>query len=222
MKLVNSDWKTCIDFDEEKVQVICIENPKYYAEVVNELLHELSGNDGKFILSEKDKIYDLSKKADIILSPFLLDFENKKFQNAMTKKLVQIANEEEYAETKELSGQILEYIYKLSDYLDYDVSISDEVDISQLLKTVGMKVSKSEGELVEQIVDYMFLMKNVLGIELIIGVNFRSFISVHDLEKLYQTLLLKKIKLLLLENKVVDDKLECEKWLIIDSDLCEI
>ena len=222
MKLVYPDWKTNIEFSEEHVQILNLENPSYYARIIQELLIQQQTGIGRFVVSEGDKIYDLSKICEIIVSPFSLDFDNKKIQAAIIKQLVQVANEDEYVETKELSGKILQYMYRLTDYLNVDITMDEEVDLAQVMKAVGVKIAQDGENLASRLIDYLFLIRSLFHTELIIGVNFKAYFSQEELALIYETVLLRKIPLLLLESVPRNDKINCENWLTIDADLCEI
>jgi CRISPR-associated protein Csn2 len=222
MKLVHPDWNRQIVFRENRVQVVCIENARYFSRIVEDLVRQRQTGTGPFVLSDGNEIYDLSKTAELILSPFLLDFENKKIQSTILKRLQQIANDEEFHESQEIRRLILQYLNRLTDRLDVDVSTSPEIDILQVVKLANVRPLVDEDSLETRLLDYFSLLKDVLETKLIIAVNLRSYFSSESLQTFYETLLLKKTPLLLLENFTKYGKIPCEDWLIVDEDLCEI
>lgn len=222
MKLVHPDWKTNIVFKEGSVPVISIENPSYYSDIIKELMRQQQTGSGRFVLSDGNKVYDLSKVSEIIFSPFQIDFENKKIQSAIVKQIAQIAIEDEYMETKEIMGKLSSYIYQLTDYLDIDLTMNENMDVSQLIKMVGLKAVRDEDSLISQFTDYLVLLINLLHLKLIICINVKPYFSYDEMNAFYKTVTSKKIPLLLLESRLESGKIEFEDILIIDSDLCEI
>lgn len=222
MKLVHPDWNRQIVFRENRVQVVCIENARYFSRIVEDLVRQRQTGAGPFVLSDGGKICDFSKTAELILSPFSLDFDNKKIQSTILKRLQQIANDEEFHESQEIRRLILQYLNRLTDRLDVDVSTSPEIDILQVVKLANVRPAVDEDSLETRLLDYFSLLKDVLETKLIVAVNLRSYFSSHRLQTFYETLLLKKTPLLLLENFAKYGKIPSEDWLIIDGDLCEI
>ena len=222
MRLVYPDWETLVDFDDGGIWVINCENPTYYSGIIRELISQKQTNTGRFILSKGDKILDFSKSCEIILSPFSLDFENKKIITTVLKKICEIARDEEYVETQELLGNILSYVYRLADLCDIDVTLNDEVDLNQLIKSTGIQLSRDNEDMSSQLIDYMILLKSLLNIELIIGIDFKAYFSKEELMAIYEIVKQKKLAIILLESNRSGDRIESEKWLTIDADLCEI
>lgn len=221
MKLVFQDWSTPVDFSKKNIQLLNIEDAGYFSEILQELITQQETGSGKFVLSNRDSILDFSKTIEVILSPFILDFSNKKIQNAIIKDFLRIASEEEFLMTREVQGVIQAYLYRLADYLDYDVTIG-EMPIIQLLKSAGIQAVKDEDGLLSRLVDYFCLLRKTLNIELFVGVHFKSYFSEGELKLLYKTMTLKGMNLLLLENCSEKEMIEGEQWLTIDKDLCEI
>ena len=222
MKLVHPDWNQQIVFRENRVQVVCIENARYFSRIVEYFVRQRQTGAGPFVLSDGNEIYDLSKTAELILSPFSLDFENKKIQSTILKRLQQIANDEEFHESQDIRRLILQYLNRLTDRLDVDVTTSPEIDLLQVIKLANVRPAVDEDSFETRLLDYFTLLKDVLETKLIVAVNLRSFFSSESLQTFYETLFLKKTQLLLLENVAKYGRIACEDWLTIDEDLCEI
>lgn len=221
MKIVYSDWDQIIELSENKVNVICLENKAYFVKIISELNKQIDGEEGKFILSDFTKSYPLKKRAAIVFSPFSLNFQNKKFQGEMLHQLTEIAQEEEFFLAHEVESSILNFIYKLTDYLDYEVHVPSEISMENILKSVGLRIDEEDGDVLERLLDYFVLLHKVMGIDVIFTVNLRTYFSLEQLKLLYQNVMQHKIHIVLLENHV-DELLPCEDAIIIDKDLCEI
>jgi CRISPR-associated protein Csn2 len=223
MKLVYPDFEQQILLEENMVNVLHIENPEYYVQIIQELNNQINGEEGKFVLSENEKIYPIKKNVDIIINPFNLDFGNKKFINAIYTELQEIAqNETNYKSTSETISILMNYIVELVDKVDYPLSINDNIDIVELFKCVNLKLNCNEGGLIEQLVSYIELLNGILRIKLVVLVDIKRFMAEKTYLLFIETLLAKKINILLLENGNNYFAKEYERVIIIDKDLCEL
>lgn len=221
MKIVYSDWNQIIELSENKVNVVCLENRPYFTKIISELNKQIEGEEGKFILSDFTKAYSLKKQAAIVFSPFSLNFQNKKFQGEMLHQLIEVAQEEEFSLSHKVESLMLDFIYKLTDYLDYEVYVPSEISVENILKSAGLKIDEGNGNLLERVLDYFILLHKVIGIQVIFTVNLRTYFSMEQLNLLYRNVTQHKIHLVLMENHI-DELLPCEDAIIIDKDLCEI
>lgn len=222
MKLSYPEWNKALDFNEDTIWVVNIENPAFFSKVVDEINKQQMTGIGRFVLSEGENILPLDKNTEFIISPLSLDCENKKLQNALIKHFAKVANEEEYLESKRIATDISKYLYNLSDYIEVNVEIPDEIDTVQLIKAAGIKIAHDDDTVVNRFVDYLILQRDLLNTSLIICVNIKKFFSVEELQKIYSAMALKKIPLLLFESGSQGVKIVGENCLTIDEDLCEI
>ena len=67
MKIVYGERELILEFRENEVQVITIENKEYFSEFLQNLYNQSQGMEGKIIMSEGEKILSLNKddKLDI-------------------------------------------------------------------------------------------------------------------------------------------------------------
>ena len=78
-----------MDLCENQVNVIAIESPEVLAEYISELKRQISGEDGQFVLSDKD-ICRIDKMMEIVIDPWTIDFNSKRIKT----KLLQLVKEE--------------------------------------------------------------------------------------------------------------------------------
>ena len=222
MKLAYPEWNQLIEFQENQIPVIVIEDEKYYREIILEISEQILTARGRFVLSEGDNILALDKKSYIVHSPFVTDYEDSRLLKRIYKELEEVATGEEYLNTQEVSAKIEQYVYKLSDYLDYDITIDSNIDLQSVFKSAGIKLAYDDTDLITRFVDYLCLLHGLMGIDLFISVGMRSFFRDDELMEIYKTLAHNKINLLLLENRINNEIIPYERILTIDSDLCEI
>ena len=75
----------------------------------------------------------------------------------------------------------------------------------------------------EKLLDYMRLEQEILKVKLFVLVNIKGFLSLEQLDFLYQQSCYEKIQLLMIENHLNDEKrIGGENLIIIDDDGCVI
>ena len=222
MRLVYPEWEEIIEFQENRIPVVVIEAPKYFRRITGEICDQIRDGEGRFVISENDNEMELKKHAQMILSPFAINTEDGRIVKRIYKQLEEVALEEELQETKEVNGRIIEYLYKLMDYYNYDLSCDENIDLQMLFKCAGIRPSFDSSDVLQELVEYCELVRDSLGIRLFIICNFRMLLEREELESFYNTIVNKKISILLLENTLNGGKIDCEDVLTIDSDLCEL
>lgn len=225
MKIAHSMLEKPIEFEENVVNVLVVENPKMFSVVVADFYKQIENNEeGGFVLSEDSKVLSMQKYLDIILEPFTVDLNQKKIINKLYTKLKEKSVESEmYKETTELQSNIFAYIEKISETVEYPlVYDSSGIDFQDVFKMVDLKLEANHESLLEKLLDYMTVVYEFLGISHFVAVNLKSFLSFEDLEELYKGIQYKKLSLFLLENKTQENNSTVEKLYILDSDLCSI
>lgn len=223
MILVHPRIEEQIEFKENVINVLCIENKALFNEIVSDFLVQINGEDGDFILSEKGKELPIKKSVELVLSPFMMDFNSKKILSSIYGDLKENAYQQDYyANTVKLLSEISGYISNVVDEYKYPLEISEEINIEDVFKLASLKVDNSNSTLVDKIVDYVELVTTVLNVKLVVFVNLKLYIEEEQLGELYKTIMNKKINVLLIENMMISSKIEGEKGIIIDKDLCEI
>ena len=225
MKLVHPELNYQIEFRENIVNLIVIEDKKVFREYVGELYSQcMELNDsGRFVLSNEEKEIKLSKKVEIILDFYSLDINNKKIITKVYNKLKEISTEEDmYVETGKINSEIVRYVDKIVDISDYPLEFSIDIDIVDLFKMANVKFLKDYTSELDRICDYISVVNEITGKDIFIFVNFRDFFELEELEEFYKFAAYKKIFLIVIENEVNNVCNEFEKVFVLDKDLCEI
>ena len=111
MILVHPRIEEQIEFKENVINVLCIENKTMFNEIVSDFLVQINGEDGDFILSEKGKELPIKKTVELVLSPFIMDFNSKKILSSIYGDLKENAYQQDYyANTVKLLSEISGYI----------------------------------------------------------------------------------------------------------------
>lgn len=223
MKMVYEPFEYPIVFEENKVNVVCIERPECFRQFIEDLQEQIQEEEGKFVLSADGEELPLKKYVCVITDIFNLEFNERKVLNRIYEELDQYAaSEEMYLQTCELQTHLFKFLENLVQATDYPLSYSQEVDLTDLYKAVELEVQTEYESLLEKIMDYMDLMVQIFHIHCLVFVNLKSFLRTEELEDLYKAAAYKKVHLLLLENRAGEEQNERERWFIWDKDLCEI
>ena len=223
MKLINEDLNNEIIFEENKVNLLVVENKKKFVEFIQEIIKQINGNEGKFSLFDKNTELKIHNKVEIIKDIFDSDINNKKILNKIYHELEELSIDSEFLlETKNMESNLLKYIYYLIEKYDYPLEIVEGLDLKEIFKLLSVKLSLCFSNKVEEILEYIDLVSRILKKEIFVLVNFHIFLEKDDIVALYRECFYKKIKLLFVENQKPDIINNEEKLFIIDNDLCEI
>lgn len=220
MRLVNALSGLSMDLCENQVNVIAIESPEVLAEYISELKRQISGEDGQFVLSDKD-ICRIDKMMEIVLDPWTIDFNSKRIKTKLLQLVKEEADEYFYDSFIETKGMICQYAENLLDKMMYSVSYDMNIDTMSLIKFLDVKVDIQTDKLIDSIIEYIKLLHDLCKIEVVVLVNIKTYLSKKELLYLYQEALYQKVHLILLEATLTE-QIDYETIVIIDTDRCVI
>lgn len=220
MKLVYTELEKQIIFQENRVNVLVIENKGLFRKMIDMLNRQINGVDGGFTLSADNKILKINKEMYMILNPFALEFNTRKVLTGLYNELGKLTlNEDNYLKTCQLKGQIAEYIYDLLNQVDYSLEFQDDFSLQSLFKALELQFEFGEGDFLENLVRFMDVCSKFQKVKVLTFVNLKTYLTIEELQALYKEAFYKKLSLLLLENSV-GERLEVEDLSIFDKDLC--
>ena len=114
MKLVNALTGLNIELCENQVNVIVIESPEVLTEYISELKRQILGEDGQFVLSDKD-ICRIDKMVEMIIDPWTIDFNSKRIKTKLLQLVKEEADEYFYDRFIEKKGMICQYAENILD-----------------------------------------------------------------------------------------------------------
>ena len=221
MRMVYPPFGVDIDVSENHPAVLVMENPFMFQKLLGDLWKQLEGEEGDWILSQKDKILQISKTAVGIYNPFLLDCNEKRVLNKIYAELTETAVNVYSMETAELNGKIMDYLDALIQNVPYHLDSQIELDVSGLLKLYGIKVEMEQESLIERIIDYMKALHSVCRVDLFVFANLKHYLTDTEVMQLYELAAYEKMGLLLIEGSQKKKEISEKIW-IYDQDLCMI
>lgn len=223
MKLVHPDFLCPIEFKENQIQTIVIESPRILSKYLEELLLQVNGADGRWVLSEYEVAYSLSKASHVILNPFCLEFNQRRMLTALYDRIEkETLSTELLLKWNKLYPAMVNILEEMIKGLDYMLSYSEGIEIKEFLKIMNLRFNNKAESMVEQLIDYMCLLHEVLKISVFVFVNIKSYLDENELNYLFQQAFYQKIYILLLENVDREQKHQAEQIRIIDRDCCII
>lgn len=221
MRLVCSEYNLDLKIQENKVNVLVIESPDVFTEIIVQLINQTGGEPGRFILSDLDTVKIIGKEADIIVNPFSLDCNEKRILQKLYQELNDEMNNSMIEQTVHLQGEMISYLEELIQKVPYPLEFDIEDNMTGLLKMCHVEIDNQSRTLVEKIMSYIRALREFCRIHLIFFVNLKLYLTQAELEELYQFSFYEKINMILLENSS-KEKIENESICILDRDLCII
>lgn len=208
-----------IDFENKSIFSLIIENKKLYRKIIEDLINNISIDDGNIILSKNNKLIVPEKEIFVFSDYFNFDV-NKFVLNKYYKELKNLSENDFFDETLEIKEVLRDYVTKLVEN-EYSIKLEEDLDISQILKAFGVKFQRNE-DLLLNLFEWIKILNELLGYEIFFFINLENFLSNDELVEFSKFILYNKYKVVFLENfnrnKLFDD----DNLIIIDNDLCEI
>lgn len=221
MRLSCFEYGIDIFFDENYVNVLVLENPRVYTDVINKLLLQVGGEEQGWQFSGEDKELSMGKLISVVHSPFLIELNSKKNLSYLYKELRMVSDEYCGYRIGTVNASIVDYLDVLSKKIAYPVDFNIDLDVSDLFKIYNVHFDFQDDDLLERVLNYIQLEKTLCSTKLIVFINFKSFFDVDQIQEIYKTAFYNKISILLIEP----DKKDCidaERYCIIDRDKCLI
>lgn len=221
MKLVNANYGIELELKENIINILVIENPAILSAVITEMYKQSNGEDGCFVLSEKEKLFKFSKEVVLILEPFSINCNEKKIITKLYQELKIQIDEYMSEETMQLYSRIVDYLDKATLKIPYFTTFQLDFDITGLFKLSGVELECNEQSLCENIITYLKAITQLCGYRIIVLLNLKAFLSIEEIKSLYEFAFYNKIDLILIES-VLHTTIQGENICIIDKDMCVI
>lgn len=220
MKYINCLIDNVFELND-KVNVIVIENKKFFRIIIEDLLNQsklIHGN-SKFINTE-DEI-NFSNNCEIIHDFFTLDFESKRIKTRILSEVKEVVkNEINYLKIKDLESKIKKVLLEVFNQVDFNLDFLEEVDFTKLIKSIELGIIDDSETFLEKLINYIEMHFRLFNTNIFIFVNLLQFLSENERKDFYYHCKIKNIKILLFENMEQNVKMIEEKYYIIDEDLC--
>lgn len=210
-----------IEFEEDKIPVLVIENKKLFRDVLFSFLAEMQ--EEYFTFSKDYKPFEFNKLGYFISNPINLDFKNKKLMTKINSFLSLTVNNEFAEELVNVNQSIFTLADKLVSMSSFDLTYDEtSVDAAALIKLLSFQINTNEQSLCELLISVILFMSKYLKTEVFVISNLYVYFSIEEISEIYKTLLLNHINLLIIEQNIPPHSQNYESVYIIDNDLCQI
>lgn len=207
--------------EENKAQVLILENQIIFSEFLERLNEQFSGRDRDILLSDDEKKLSISKVAEVVYTPILLDLNSKKIQTHLFKEMCEISTEYFSGEKEYINSAIIDILDKITEKMPYPVSFSLDSELTPIFKQYDVHLDFGGVSLIEKLLAYIQLEKQLCDTQLIIFVNLKAYIGKEELGELYKTAFYNKVQIILVESQE-SYCLHAENYYIIDKNKCVI
>ncbi len=223
MNIIISGIESQIDFNNQFINILEIENKKFFKTLVSEIYNiaELNYESNKIILTEEDSILNLSKNVMLLFDIFNIDFNNKKILNKIFSKIVNNIKMEKSIDNKydEITLEILSYMREQLNELTFEYTIKENIEVEDILKIINFKIdTEYYSSIDEKIMFLIDLISEFSLVKVLILVNIRIYFNEEELIEIYKYCNYKEVNILLIENNISEKVLKYEKKLYIDND----
>lgn len=212
-----------IQTEEGEIPVLVVENKTLYQTMILDFLAESNGIESEHYFYLENKEIDLHKRLETMTDFFNLDINRTKNITKLHQYIKkEHSNEEQFMETLDLTNKINAYIQTIANSSDYHLTFDDDFDVQSLFKMVGLRFYYEDSTLLSRLIDYIKLTRDFFGKQIFVLVGLKTIFSISELEDFYKFARYNKVNIFLLESELPKEKLDGEKYRIIDEDLCVI
>lgn len=223
MRLAHSDWHFVIPFCENEIPVLVVERPSLLRRYIAELQQQLQGERGNFVLSRNWEPIPIEKHMLLATDVFSLNLNERKSINALYKQVNSLAHDEKHLlETSHLQSALQQWLNSVEQSLAYPVCYQREIAVADLLKAVDFRFDDHQQDITERLDRYLQILAEFLRCDVAVFLGLRQYFDEDEMRLLYRMANYRKQHVLLLEPIVPTQKVEGERWFILDKDLCEL
>lgn len=221
MKLVFPLLPEPLCFEENRVNVLIVEDPFTLRNMVKDLCEQAEGLAGDFVLSLRDTPQEMAKLTAVLVDPLHPETASKKLAGKILKTVSDAAQDHENDMNTILSG-INSLASKISLEMRFPAVFDPLEGPSELFKLLNFRLDSEGLDLPELLLEWMLLQREYLGKRLFVLIGLKSYLSREELKAFYQAVFYEKLDLLLIEPFQRESPMEEECVTIIDEDLCVI
>ena len=219
MKLKINGFSNELEFEENKASVLVIKDTKCFTNIIQKLNDKIEGTDFDdiFLLDNNNEELKIQKEICMVTDLFNIDYNSKKILGKLYEKISENIENSDNTVLQDLLVKIRKCIVDEINEFPFEFTMSDNIDIVNMLKLYSLKIDNSSYETVLEKIEFLIDLNSTLNLFNIIAIpNLKLYLSNEELVELYKYSLYNNVKLLLIEKNVTK-KLEYEHILVIDE-----
>ena len=214
------NWEHEVTFNDGSITNLIIENPVTLRNYILELNNQINGEEGSFVLSEKDQEVSIPKNIALISNPITLEFDEKKINSKINKDLLLLTskNSEIQKKTFPLISMLESYAESLIEEYGYNVTYND-ADEAGIIKMLNFHINQEYNSPADKLLEWMNITHDILQIENFVILNLPLYFTKEEEATLCSEASSLKHNLLLIDRAKFYNH---ENTIIIDPDNCEL
>jgi len=221
MRLMHNIFSRPIEFRENEINVLVIENPTILLQLTHELINQSKGEEGRYILSNNFEPVEISKSCEVITDIFSIDINKRKIITKVYNLLETKIMNDCYIQVLEMRTLLCSLMEEFIDLSDLPMSYNHEIDVIGIMKLVELKIDAYCENILETVINYIDVINELFGVSCFVFLNIKCYFTYQEMLEIYKHVHYKKINLLLIEG-TNRETLAGERLRIIDIDLCEL
>lgn len=220
MKLKLNGFENEIEFEEETVNVISVNNVECFRNIISSINSKILGEEINevFLLNDEKEELDMNKEVLMVLDVFNIDYNSKK----ILSKIYELIEEKIVMnQDLEIDNKIFElrnYIVEEINELPFEFIMKDEIKIMDILKMYSLKIDSDNYNKLTKKIEFLIDIISTLKIaKILIIPNMKLFLTDEEVVEVYKYSLYNNVNLLIIERND-RKKLKYEKKLVIDED----
>lgn len=210
-----------IVFNKEFINVLEIENKKYFYRFIKDL-YSISSSDitEDIHFFENEKEINMSNKLRIYVDFFDFQFDSKKYVNDISKYVSTNISEADKNSLVTLYNKMVKQYSKILNDVEVPLQIESEFSVDNLNKLMKISVDTKE-DLLDNLLLLIDLEKALKLNNLLVFVNLKQYLSKNELSELYKYAIYNEVNIFLVDSQSYGVCLKYEKKHIIDENLDE-
>ena len=210
-----------IVFNKEFINVLEIENKKYFYRFIKDLYSISSNNTTEDIhFFENEKEINMSNKLRIYVDFFDFQFDSKKYVNDISKYVSTNISEDDKNSLVTLYNKMVKQYSKILNNVEVPLQIESEFSVDNLNKLMRLSINAKE-DLLDNMLLLIDLEKTLKLNNLLVFVNLKQYLSKDELSELYKYSIYNEVIIFLVDSQSYGVCLKYEKKHIVDENLDE-
>ena len=220
MKLKITGFNNELEFYDGKINILCIKDTKCFTNIIQKINYKIEGieNEEIFLLDDMNNEMKMQKEMLMIIDLFNIDFNSKKILGKLYDKISESIENSDNTKIQNMLIEIRKSIIDEINEFPFEFTMSDNVDIVNMLKLYNLKIDRLAYETILEKIEFLIDLNATLNIfNIIVIPNLKIYLSQKELIELYKYSLYNNVNLLLIE-KDINEKLDYEQILVIDKE----
>lgn len=214
-----------VKFNNDKVNVLEINNKKLFNKMTHLLNKTINGNedDSDILLYDNNKEISLSKNTMLIYDMYnIFSNQTKIIKNFYDDVAKEYRYNYEDDEILKLQKDLVESIRNVLIEYDYELTCKEIIDIKDLLKVLDVKF---DTDVYDKPLDNILLLIDLIDTfkicKVVIFVNAKCYFSNEEMDEIYKMIIYKRINVLFIEYYKGANNKSYENKVIVDDDFDE-